>query len=237
MRILAVGAHPDDVEGLCGGTLAKRAERGDHVAIAVATNGEVGSNTLPKDEIAAIRRQESAAAAAVIGAESIWMDYPDEFLFSTRKSRLDFLNMVRRVRPDVILTHSPTDYHPDHRTTSQILWDIRVMTTVPNIETEAAPCEVIPEIYYFDTLAGIDFTPEFFVDITASFEKKKQMLACHHSQVSFSKAQYDMDALKHIEYIARFRGLQCGIPMAEGFKASPTWPRLAGPPLIMDGIG
>lgn len=64
--------------------------------------------------------------------------------------------MVRRVPPDIILMRSPPDYHPDDRTTSQTLWDICAMTTVPNIETEAVPCEVIPEIYHFDTLAGID---------------------------------------------------------------------------------
>ncbi len=89
------------------------------------------------------------------------MDYSDGFLFSTRERRLDFLNMVRRVPPDIILMRSPPDYHPDDRTTSQTLWDICAMTTIPNIETEAVPCEVIPEIYHFDTLAGIDFTPEF----------------------------------------------------------------------------
>lgn len=236
MRILAVGAHPDDIEGLCGGTLAKRAAMGDHITIAVATNGEVGSQTLPKAEIAEVRRLESAAAAAVIGADFIWMNYPDEFLFSNRESRLDFLNTVRRARPDVILTHSPEDYHPDHRTTSQILWDIRVMTTVPNIETDASPCETIPEIYYIDTLAGIDFTPEFFVDITEFHDTKMKMLACHESQISFGKSQYELNAMEHVERLAQYRGLQCGALLAEGFKASPTWPRRPGAPLLMDGV-
>lgn len=95
MKVLAVGAHPDDLEILCVGTLAKYAQRGDSVTMAVATNGEVGSPTLCKAEIAEIRRHEAEASAAVIGAHLIWMNYPDEFLFSTEETRLTFLNMVR----------------------------------------------------------------------------------------------------------------------------------------------
>ena len=225
MRVLAVGAHPDDLEILCGGTLAKYASQGHHVTVAVATNGEVGSPTLPKHEIAEIRKQEAAAAAKIIGAELVWMNHPDEFLFSNHETRLDFLNVVRRASPDVVLTHAPVDYHPDHRATGQILWDIRVMTTVPNIVTEAPPCAKIPEIYYFETIAGIDFVPQFYVNISETFELKKQMLACHKSQAVWLENQYQLSYLEFIEYVARFRGLQCGATYAECFQVSPTWPK------------
>ena len=225
MRVLAVGAHPDDLEILCAGSLAKYALRGDHVTMAVSTNGEVGSSTLSKSEIAEIRKSEAKASADVIGAELIWMGYPDEFLFSNEQTRLDFLNMVRRARPDVILTHAPSDYHPDHRTTGGILWDIRVMTTVPNIRTQAPPCETIPEIYYYDTIAGIDFTPQYYVDIGETFELKKKMLACHKSQSPWLEQQYNMSYLDFIEYTGRYRGLQCGARFAECFQPSPTWPK------------
>jgi LmbE family N-acetylglucosaminyl deacetylase len=232
MRVLAVGAHPDDLEILCAGTLAKYARRGDHVTMAVATNGEVGSATLGKAEIAEIRRQEAQASATVIGADFIWIGYPDEFLFSTPETRLNFLNVVRRARPDIVLTHAPTDYHPDHRNTGEILWDIRVMTTVPNIETEQPPCEKIPEIYYFDTLAGIDFVPEHYVDVSESFHLKKEMLACHKSQADWLQNQYQVSYLEFIEYTGRYRGLQCGVRYAECFRASPTWPKWSKPPLL-----
>jgi LmbE family N-acetylglucosaminyl deacetylase len=225
MRVLAVGAHPDDLEILCAGTLAKYAERGDQVTMAVATNGEAGSSTLPKAEIAAIRQQEAEASARVIGADFIWMDYPDEFLFSNEATRLNFLNLVRRARPDVVLAHAPTDYHPDHRTAGQLLWDIRIMTTVPNIVTEAPPCEVIPEIYYMDTIAGISFEPEVYVDISSTFEVKQRMLACHASQSRWLEDQYGINYLQFIEYAGRFRGIQCGARHAECFRVSPTWPK------------
>lgn len=225
MNVLAVGAHPDDLEILCAGTLAKYAARGDRVTMAVATNGEVGSATLPKAEIAAIRRAEAEASARVIGAQLIWMDYPDEFLFSTAETRLKFLDMVRRAQPDVVLAHAPTDYHPDHRTSGQILWDIRVMTTVPNIRTEAPPCLHIPEILYMETIAGIDFTAEHYVDVSSVFEKKCAMLACHKSQAAWLENQYQMSYLEFIEHIGRYRGLQCGVRYAECFRSSPTWPK------------
>jgi LmbE family N-acetylglucosaminyl deacetylase len=225
VRVLAVGAHPDDLEILCAGALAKYALRGDYVVMAVSTNGEVGSSTLSKSEIAEVRRNEAKASADVIGAELLWMGYPDEFLFSNEETRLAFLNLVRQVSPDVILTHGPSDYHPDHRTTGQILWDIRVMTTVPNIKTDAPPCRKIPEIYYYDTVAGIEFVPQHYVDISETFELKKKMLACHKSQAPWLEMQYGLSYLEFIEYTGRYRGLQCGVRFAECFQVSTTWPK------------
>jgi len=225
MRVLAVGAHPDDLEILCAGTLAKYARRGDHVSMAVATNGEVGSATLPKKEIAEIRREEAAAAAKVIGADFYWMNHPDEFLFSTERTRLTFLDLVRQSRPDAIITHAPTDYHPDHRATGGILWDIRVMTTVPNIKTAHPPCQRIPEIFYMETLAGIDFVPQHYVDISETFALKQEMLACHKSQSAWLENQYKISYLEMIEITGRYRGFQCGVKYAEGLQPSSTWPK------------
>lgn len=225
MRVLAVGAHPDDLEILCAGILAKYAQRGDHVSMAVATNGEVGSSTLSKQEIAEIRHRESAASAKVIGADFYWMNYPDEFLFSTEETRLAFLDLVRQARPDVVITHAPTDYHPDHRATGGILWDIRVMTTVPNIKTAHLPCENIPEIFYMETIAGIDFVPQHYVDTSETFSLKREMLACHKSQAAWLEDQYGISYLDMIEVTGRYRGLQCGKRYAEGLQSSPTWPK------------
>ena len=99
------------------------------------------------------------------------------------------------------------------------------MTTVPNIKTQAPPCEKIPEIYYFDTVAGIDFTPQFYVDVTETFALKKQMLACHKSQAAWLQNQYKMSFLDFLEHTGRYRGLQCGVSYAECFQLSPTWPK------------
>jgi LmbE family N-acetylglucosaminyl deacetylase len=228
LRVLAIGAHPDDLELQCAGTLARYALRGDHVTMAVVMSGDCGSSTLPKEEIAAIRGKEARASAAVLGADFLAMShYSDGFLFSTEQTRLDFLNVIRQARPDVILTHSPNDYHVDHRAVAQIVTDVRIMITVPNIKTEAPPYNLLPEIYFFDTMAGIDFVPQYYVDITSTFDMKKKMLSCHKSQSSWLAAQYEMTYLEFIDCVGRFRGLQCGTQYAECFQVSPTWPTQA----------
>jgi LmbE family N-acetylglucosaminyl deacetylase len=130
MKVLAVGAHPDDLEFLSAGTLAKYKRLGHEVAIAIATNGEVGSSTLPKAEIAALRRAEAAASAAVIGAEFHWLGYPDEFLFNNAETRLRFIDLVRAVRPDLVICHDPeNDYHPDHTTSGRCSVATRVRSS------------------------------------------------------------------------------------------------------------
>lgn len=230
MRILAFGAHPDDVEMNCAGTLAKYAQQGHVVAIAVMTNGEVGSPTLPKEEIAAIREQEARAAAAVIGAQFYWLGYPDEFLFNTPDVRRHVIDVVRQFRPDIILApDKDLDYHPDHTTTGQVVWDVHVMVTVPNIKTGTLPCERIPEIWFMDTVAGINFRPEQWVDITSSWPQKAEMLACHKSQEIWMQEQYGTGVVDNAAIQARFRGYQAGCTYAEAFRRPQFFPQPTPP--------
>jgi LmbE family N-acetylglucosaminyl deacetylase len=225
MNILAVGAHPDDLELQCAGTLAKYAARGDQVFMAISTNGEVGSSTLTKEEIASVRHEEARRAAAVIGAELIWLGYPDEFLYDNDQTRLRYIDLVRQTRSDLVITHDPLyDYHPDHTATGQILWNIRVMTTVPNIKTEHPPCLKVPDLYFMDTIAGINFRPEEYVDISEVIEVKREMLAAHESQGSWLRDQYEMNYVDFMNVCAAFRGLQAGVRYAECFRRSVTFP-------------
>jgi LmbE family N-acetylglucosaminyl deacetylase len=226
MKVLAVGAHPDDIEFQCAGTLAKYRRMGHQVAMAVATNGEVGSATLSKQEIAAVRRKEAEASAKVIDAEFYWLDYPDEFLFNTPETRRRFIDLVRQARPDIILCPDPgRDYHPDHTTCGQVIWDIHVMTPVPNIVTAHPPAARIPEIAYLDTIGGVNFIPERYVDIGEDIEIKKQMLSCHKSQDAWMVNQYGVTCVAMMESFSRMRGFQCGCRFAEGFRIPPIWPR------------
>jgi len=227
MNVLAICAHPDDAELLCGGTLAKYAQRGDKVTIAVVTNGEVGSPTLPKEEIAEIRRLEAIAAAEVIGAELLWLGFRDEFLFDTEETRLSFIEAMRASQADVVLTHWPDDlYNPDHTITGQVANDVAIMTTVPNIVTASAPLPKIPIVYFMDSVAGLGFQPDEYVDISNTFELKKEMLSKHVSQVGdWLKDQYGSNAMEMIEVISRFRGIQTGVRYAEGFIRAKAYPR------------
>jgi LmbE family N-acetylglucosaminyl deacetylase len=228
MRIMAFGAHPDDIEFLCAGTLAKYGDKGHDVAIAISTNGEVGSPTLSKAEIARIREEEARESAAVIEAEFYWLGYPDEFLFNNEDVRLRYIDVVRQFRPDVIICPDKDyDYHPDHITTGQILWDTHVMYTVPNIKTEHPPLERIPALIFMDTVAAIDFKPEFYVDITECWDKKEKMISCHKSQEGWMINQYGVSCVEFGRIQSRLRGFQAGCKYAECFRMPKFFPGTA----------
>ncbi|MFD2333624.1 PIG-L deacetylase family protein [Cohnella sp. GCM10020058] len=232
MRILAIGAHPDDVECCVGGTLAKYAARGDEVTVMVATNGNVGSPTLTKEEIAAVRKKEAQAAADVIGADLIWLDYDDEFLFHDRESRMTFINAIRQANPDVMFVHSPNDYHPDHRVCSEISIDCRIPVTVPLIVTEYPAMTKVPHVFLYENVGAVDFQPEAYVDITDTFEAKSQMLKCHESQDVWMQHVYGADIVANMVRIASMRGLAPGYKYAEGFRSLPLFPIPGSPHLL-----
>ena len=226
MRVLAVGAHPDDVEILCAGTLARCRQRGDEVIICVATNGNMGSMRIPPEELAGIREAEARESAAKIGAELIWLGYPDEFLYPDHETRMRFIDMIRQARPDLIITHAPNDYHQDHRTVSELVFVSSFIGAVPNVQTHTPTHPHIPPLYYMDTLPGMDFLPEEYVDVTDSLVTKLEMLRCHESQLEWLGDYNGIDIQEFVTTVARFRGLQSGVRYAEAFRLAPAWPRV-----------
>lgn len=232
MRVLAVGAHPDDVEILCGGTLAKYAARGDEVTIMIATNGNVGSPELTKDEIAAVRKKEAQRAADLIGADLIWMGYDDEFLFHDRETRMAFINAIRKAAPDVMFVHGSNDYHPDHRICGEIATDCRIPVTVPLIETEYPPLKKIPHVFIMDNLGAIGFEPEFYVDVTDVYETKSRMIRAHESQDKWLQYQYGMDYIEFVSKTCSVRGMAIGVRYAEAFRSLPMYPVQGGGHLL-----
>src|SRR2546427_3830314 len=235
MRVLAIGAHPDDLEILSGGTLARFAARGDAVTMLVMTDGSAGHAEIPATELAVIREQEARAAAAVIGAEFVWLGLPDEFVFNDEPTRRRLLEAIRAARPDLILTHDPDDYHPDHRATSRAVFDASFVMGLPNVETPSPPHPGVAPLYYFDTLAGVGFQPAEYVDITGTFATKRSMLAAHDSQVAWLRHHDAIDIQGFMETVARFRGLQCGGDYAEAFRPAHAWPRLR-PERFLPGV-
>lgn len=232
MRVLAIGAHPDDVEGLCAGTLIKCAARGDHVTIMVATNGNVGSPTLSREEIAAIRKREAEASASLIGADLIWMDYDDEFLFHDRATRLAFIDAIRKANPDFMIVHGAGDYHPDHRISGEIAVDCRIPVTVPLIETAHPPMTKIPHVFFMDHIGGIGFEPEVYVDVSDVMELKSKMIRCHRSQDEWLRHMYDSDYAEMLTAPSGIRGKAIGVPYAEAFRSLPLYPVMGGAHLL-----
>jgi N-acetylglucosamine malate deacetylase 1 len=224
-RVLAIGAHPDDLEILCAGTLAKLAQAGAQVVVAVATDGSGGHMVIPPDELAQIRRTEAEKSAAMLDAELHWLGYTDELIFEDIATRLRFIDLIRAARPDLILTHTPDDYHPDHRVVSRLVFDSSFVAGVPNVTTELPAHPGIQALYYFDSLAGTNFVPTEYVDITDTFTTKHAMLACHDSQLKWLKDHDNIDILDFMTVMSRSRGLQCGVTYAEGYRPELGWGR------------
>ncbi len=225
MNVLFVGAHPDDIETFAGGAAARYAEQGDKVFFCVATNGNVGSSTLPKDQIAAIRRQEAIDGAAVIGAQLIWLNFDDEFLLDSVETRHAFIEVFRIARPEVVFCHWREDYNPDHSISGMLVDECVSMACIPNIKTASPPTDTIPHVYFMDTPAGVNFSPEIYVDITRTFAAKMKMVGCHVSQGQWMKHLFGYELEAFLEIPAKFRGLQAGCQMAEAFRPSYRWGR------------
>ncbi len=225
MNILFVGAHPDDIEVSAGGTAAAYAQGGDKVFFCVATNGNVGSSSLPKEEIAALRHQEAINSAKIIGAELIWLGFDDEFLLDGVETRHALIEAFRIARPDVIFCHWREDYNPDHSISGMLVDECAHMGPIPNIKTASRPTDKIPHVYFMDTPAGVNFAPEIYVDISSTFATKVKMLACHVSQGQWMKDIFGYDLEAFLEIPAKFRGLQASCPMAEAFRPSYRWGR------------
>lgn len=227
MRVLGVGAHPDDLEILCGGTLAKYRARGDEVVMCHALLGEKGHMVIPPEELARIRSREAKAAAEVIGAEAMEMGLSDMMSRDTEEIKLRFVDMLRAARPDVVITHHPSDYHANHKAVSAIMVDASFSASVPHLKTDHAPLNKIPALYFMDTLAGMHFQPTDYVDITPFAETKKQMLSKHESQLVWLKDHDGIDVVDMMLTAAKYRGYQCSVPYAEGFIRYQVWGRNA----------
>jgi LmbE family N-acetylglucosaminyl deacetylase len=225
MKILAVGAHPDDIELQCGGTLAMYVKQGHQVFMAVATNGDMGNYDTEPKELARIREAEFRESCEVLGATPIWMGYPDELLENTMEVRLAFVDMIRSVNPDLVITHGVNDYHPDHRNTYHLVWDALPLTSIAHIKTKHEPTNRQVTLYLMDNIGGIDFLPTEFVDISEVIEVKKAALAKHASQTYIFKSLMDVDLLDVVETVGKFRGYQAGCKYAEGFTKLEAWYR------------
>ncbi len=242
-HILSIHAHPDDAEILAGGTLALLASKGHHITIVTMTPGDCGSAEHNAGEIAAIRRQEAADAAAMIGANYICAEFRDLAIFSDDPSRRRVVELIRSVRPDIVLTSAPTDYHCDHEATSALVRDACFAVSAPNYATGSSkPLEKIPHLYYMDSVEGTDrdgkpVQPDFGVNIDGFLATKRDMLAAHASQRNWLLRQHGMDDyLRTMEDWTRSRGATYNVPLAEGFRQY-TYHPYPTTPLLQELVG
>jgi N-acetylglucosamine malate deacetylase 1 len=226
MRVLAVGAHPDDLEILCGGTLARFVREGHEVVMCHATRGDRGSYVHTSEEIARIRGEEARRATEVCGAEYAALGIRDgEINAADPGQRLVVVDLVRDARPDVIITHHPGDYMSDHDEISKLVFDCSFHATLPLFETGKPHHPLVTPIYYMETVMGVGFQPTEYVDVTGTIDVKVAMLEAHQSQLTWLHDHDGVDIVEQMRTTTRFRGQQCGAAYAEGFVQCQRWLR------------
>lgn len=223
--VLSLAAHPDDAEFLCAGTLSLLHERGWCVRIATVTPGDCGTVQYSRKEISRIRKGEAAESAAILDGHYDCLECDDAFIMYDRPTLLKAIALVRKVRPTVVITTSPSDYMVDHEMASKLAQSACFCCGVVNIDTPGGePFEPIPYLYYMDPVEGKDkfgtpTVPGIFVDVSGAMATKEQMLCCHESQRNWLLEHHGMDNyVNMMQESAEARGSQAGLQYAEGFR-------------------
>lgn len=199
MNIVCVGAHPDDCEFHAGGTAVLWARSGARVLFISMTNGDAGHHVQGGGPLARRRNQEAIASAKFAGVSTRVLEYHDGELTPTIDARRDVVRIIRDWRADLVLTHRPCDYHPDHRYTAMLVQDSAYMVTVPNFCPDVPPLEHNPVFMYMvDRFTKpYPFQPDVAVDVTSAMDTKWDMLDAMESQV-YEWLPWTKGALKEV---------------------------------------
>ncbi|MFQ6083738.1 MAG: PIG-L deacetylase family protein [Candidatus Aminicenantia bacterium] len=197
MNILALGAHPDDIEYGCGGTLLKFAKKGVSIYFMVLTKGEFGGDP-------AIRQKEQEEAMKLLGVKKIfWGGYIDTELPNERIIITHIDKVIEEVNPDEVYINYIDDIHQDHRTLAKCT---------------LAATRYIKRVFFYEDYTSNNFEPDIFVDIEEVLEEKQKLIQVYSSQVAKSYPT-KLDMVESVRAIANFRGFQGKVKYAEGFKA------------------
>jgi LmbE family N-acetylglucosaminyl deacetylase len=209
-RILIISAHPDDAEFHAGGLMLSQSRRGSTIDILCLTDGSAGHQSMDRASLARRRLTEAQRSAALVGAQvHIWA-VPDGQLEPTLALRKQLIRTIRELTPDLIVTHRPYDYHPDHRASAQLVQDACYLLRVPGIETAAAPLADDPVVLLMCDFFSkpTEFQADVVLPIDADFDAVLELLACHESQVFewlpyITKSEMSDDRMA---WLARFYG-------------------------------
>ncbi|HEY8445987.1 MAG TPA: PIG-L deacetylase family protein [Thermomicrobiales bacterium] len=224
-RIAVIMAHPDDAEFVCGASVAKWADEGHEVYYVIVTNGDKGSHdkTIPAERLAAIRKEEQRAAAAILGVKDIlFLDWPDGMVVPDLNLRRELVRAIRRLKPTVVVTGDPTVYwvgseyinHPDHRAVAEATLAALYPAAgnhryFPELLEEGFEPHMVDELYMHGSRE-----PNLFIDITRYLDKKIAALRAHASQLG------EWDPEEMVRQWASEEGKRANPPVeyAESFK-------------------
>jgi LmbE family N-acetylglucosaminyl deacetylase len=226
-RVLVVSAHPDDPEFSAGGSVAKLAKDGARVTYVIVTDGSQGGEDPDQkdDELAATREKEQRAAARVLGVKKVeFLGYKDGHLMPDLKLRRDIVRMIRKHKPDLVITHLPGRLidgpmggsHPDHiavgeATFAAVYPDSRNPRAFRSLLKEGYPAHVVKEVWVPYWTSG-----DFFVDISSTVDLKMESLKKHKSQVAKPGREWNFE--KFMRKRHRDVGKKAGYTYAESFK-------------------
>ncbi len=224
-RVLAVVAHPDDADYLCAGTLARAKADGAAVGICVLCQGDRGQPAVPIENLVEVRRAEMAAAAKIVGATLLRGTCSDGHLLDVPEQREVLIERYRQFRPTLVLAHSPRDYHSDHRAAAALAEAASWYCTSTGHASPSLAMASQPTVWWMDTINMTEFDPGFFIDITDCLDIKRQMLACHTSQLERGTDGDFSPLVQQMVWQSKTRGAQAGVPAAEAFRLHLAWKR------------
>ena len=221
LNIIVIGAHPDDPDKV-GGTAYKWAQMGHNVLLVSLTNGDAGHQSIKAKELARIRREEARRAGEVIGVRYITLDNHDGQLMPTYKNRLQVIRLIREHRADIVITHRPYDYHPDHRYTGTLVLDAAYMVTVPTIVPKVPHLRKNPVFLYMSDgfVHPEPFRADVCIPVDDIIEKKIDMYHQHTSQM-YEWLPFNRGALDQVPASDAERRAWLGKARKSGSSAAP----------------
>ena len=229
-KIVAIHAHPDDTEIFSAGTMALMRAKGFELTIVTMTPGGLGGIGSTEQDTIRTRKKEAEKAAALLGARYYCLDGRDGYLYDTAELRIQVTEIIRKEKAGIVITHLPTDYHSDHRTTCNIVEAATMVATLPNVPCESAPLAITPLLYHSaplgssDPISGKLVNPQFYVDITEVMDTKMEMLGQHTSQIELMRVMHKMeDFFGEMKKQNTLFGELAGCEFAEAF-----WQHLGG---------
>ncbi|MDA3956622.1 PIG-L deacetylase family protein [Oceanispirochaeta sp.] len=239
-NVLVVQAHPDDAEAWCAGTLALLKNAGFKISIATMTAGGMGGMSGNEDETICVRKKEARKAAALLDADYYCLDQRDGFVFDHEEVRIRMVDIIRKTKAGIVITHLLNDYHADHRATGAICDAAAMISSLPNVPSREEALPVTPLLYHSAPMSLSDplgfpmASPHFYVDIGSTIDVKLKMLGCHESQIQLMKHMHKIDDFfGEMKKFSHELGIGVGVDYAECF-----WQHLGGGfqknPLIQD---
>lgn len=219
--ILAIGAHPDDVELGCSATLAKEISKGKKVGILDLTRGELGTRGTPE-----IRDKEAAEAAKILGVKFRHnLEFSDGFLINNAASQLEIIKIIRKYQPDVVLCNAIDDRHIDHAKASKLASEACFLSGLQKIETiqDGNHQQAWRPMHVYHYIQWKNIEPDFVVDVTGFMEKKLEAVFAYKSQFHDEKSKEPMTPIasqnfkESLRYRAMDLGRLIGTDFGEGF--------------------